>query len=152
MTVRLPAAAVADALDTAPVRAHVPTHLVGARVLVVDDDPDAREVLRTILEDAGARVTTSGSAMETRALLSQSHPDLLIADIGMPGEDGYSLIKSIREMSTLDAQVLAIALTAHSRPEDVQHALASGFQMHVAKPIDSNRLVASIAHLFSTVH
>jgi CheY-like chemotaxis protein len=143
---------VAPSHDTAPLRPRHVATLAGARVLVVDDDPDARDVLRTILEDAGARVTTSGSAPETRALLSEAHPDLLIADIGMPGEDGYSLIRSIRKLESTDAQVPAIALTAHSRPEDVECALASGFQMHVAKPIDSTRLVASIATLFESAH
>ncbi len=123
-------------------------HLSGASVLVVDDDADAREVLRTILENAGAKVTTTSSARETRAVLSETHPDLLIADIGMPEEDGYSLIQSIRNLDTEQSRVPAIALTAHSRPEDVEQALASGFQMHVAKPIDSTRLVASIASLF----
>ena len=70
--------------------------MTGANVLVVDDDPDAREVLRMILEDAGATVTTTASARETREVIGQVDPDLLIADIGMPGEDGYSLILSIR--------------------------------------------------------
>jgi CheY-like chemotaxis protein len=103
--------------------------------------------LRAILEDAGAQVTATASAHESRAVFSASHPDLLIADIGMPGEDGYSLMRSIRQLEAGPEHVLAIALTAHGRPEDVERALASGFQMHVAKPIDSNRLVASIATL-----
>jgi signal transduction histidine kinase len=152
ITVRLPAAARADQSDTSPIDVARGSRLVGAQVLVVDDDPDARDVLRTILEDAGARVTTSGSASETRAILSDAHPDLLIADIGMPGEDGYSLIRSIRGLPTSRSQVPAIALTAHNRPEDIAHALASGFQMHLAKPVDSARLVASIADLFSVAH
>jgi CheY-like chemotaxis protein len=83
--------------------------------------------------------------------MSEARPDLLIADIGMPDEDGYSLIQSIRNLETGPTRVPAIALTAHSRPEDVEQALASGFQMHVAKPIDSQRLVASIASLFDAV-
>lgn len=73
--------------------------------------------------------------------------DLLIADIGMPGEDGYALITSIREMETGTSQVPAIALTAHTRPEDVAQALAAGFQLHLAKPIDSGRLVESAVSL-----
>ena len=118
-------------------------------MLVIDDDPDAREVLRMILEDAGAKVTTTASARETREVMGQIHPDLLIADIGMPGEDGYSLIVSIRNQEKGIARLPAIALTAHTRPEDVEHALASGFQLHLAKPVDSSRLVDSIASLFS---
>ena len=130
----------------------VPPVLAGAKVMVVDDDPDARDVLRTILEDAGASVTMSGSAQETRSLLSQAHPDLLIADIGMPEEDGYSLIQSIRRLDTDVSHVPAIALTAHTRPEDVELALRSGFQIHMAKPIDSARLIASAASLFDATH
>ncbi len=126
--------------------------LAGARVLVVDDDADARDVVRAILEEAGAAVTTSSSARESRALLSAVHPDLLIADIGMPDEDGYSLIQSIRRLDTDMSHLPAIALTAHSRPEDIEEALRAGFQVHVAKPIDSGRLIASVAALFETVH
>ena len=150
--VHLPAAVPRDATDAAPSRRALPPRLIGASVLVVDDDPDAREVLRTILEDAGARVTTSSSARETREILAEMHPDLLIADIGMPEEDGYSLILSIRNQDNPVAHVPAIALTAHTRPEDVEHALSSGFEMHMAKPIDSTRLVDSIASLFDRIH
>jgi signal transduction histidine kinase len=147
-TVRLPAASPRSVGDLAPARSNTGPRLTGANVLVVDDDPDAREVLRAILEDAGARVTTTASARETREVLLELQPDLLIADIGMPEEDGYSLIVSIRNLEKGRVRVPAIALTAHTRPEDVAHALASGFQLHVAKPIDSTRLVASIASLF----
>jgi signal transduction histidine kinase/ActR/RegA family two-component response regulator len=147
-TVRLPAASPQEADELIAARHKRQPRLTGATVLVVDDDPDAREVLRTILEDAGASVTTTASAQETREVLGAFRPDLLIADIGMPGEDGYSLILSIRDLEKGSSPVPAIALTAHTRPEDIEHALASGFQMHMAKPIDSTRLVASIASLF----
>jgi signal transduction histidine kinase/CheY-like chemotaxis protein len=126
--------------------------LAGTKVVIVDDDGDARDVLKTILEDAGASVTTSCSASEARDILTDTHPDLLIADIGMPEEDGYSLIRSIRGLHTDLSHVPAIALTAHSRPEDVELALRAGFQVHMAKPIDSARLVASVASLFETTH
>jgi signal transduction histidine kinase len=154
ITVRLPEAVTADLPEPmASGTAHPQgAPLAGAHVLVVDDDPDARDVLKTILEDAGARVTVSTSAMETRLLLKDTRPDLLIADIGMPGEDGYSLLQSIRTLEPPDAHVPAIALTAHSRPEDVQQAIAAGFQLHMTKPIDSVRLVTSITTLFETVH
>src|SRR5712691_8970977 len=92
-------------------------------------------MIRMILEDAGAKVTTTASARETREMMGQVHPNLLIADIGMPGEDGYSLIVSIRNQERGISHLPAIALTAHTRPEDVEHALASGFQMHMAKPV-----------------
>jgi signal transduction histidine kinase/CheY-like chemotaxis protein len=148
-TVRLPAPAQRKGDALAPAWDKQQSRLTGANVLVVDDDPDAREVLRMILEDAGAKVSTASSARETREVMGLVHPDLLIADIGMPGEDGYSLIVSIRNQEKGIARLPAIALTAHTRPEDVEHALASGFQLHLAKPVDSSRLVDSIASLFS---
>ncbi len=153
VTVWLPERGVGAADDADPLRTlQVAPRLAGAKVMVIDDDADARDVLKTILEDAGASVTTSRSASETRTLLNDSHPDLLIADIGMPEEDGYSLIQSIRRLDTDLSHVPAIALTAHSRPEDVQLALRAGFQIHMAKPIDSARLVASVASLFESTH
>ncbi|MGE0450431.1 MAG: ATP-binding protein [Vicinamibacterales bacterium] len=142
-----------------PIRGTVPEQVVGlsrpaadarlngARVLVVDDDPDTRDVLRAILESAGAEVVTSASASESREMFQRTHPSLLIADLGMPEEDGFSLIASIRSLETGTSHVPAIALTARTRPEDVQQALAAGFQMHVAKPVDAGRLVESIAAL-----
>jgi signal transduction histidine kinase/CheY-like chemotaxis protein len=121
--------------------------LHGRRIVVVDDDPDAREVLREILEEAGATVATSGSARETRGLMDRIQPDVLIADIGMPEEDGYTLIRSVRAREDGSSRVPAIALTAHARPEDVGRALESGFEIHVAKPVDSVRLLSTIASL-----
>ena len=119
--------------------------LEGMRVLVVDDDPDTRDVVRRMLEEAGAVVVTSASATETRAVLEATAPDLLIADIGMPVEDGYALIRSVRALdSEALAHVPAIALTAHARPEDVEQAIASGFQMHLAKPVDSSQLLTAV--------
>jgi signal transduction histidine kinase/CheY-like chemotaxis protein len=129
-------------------RRDAPTTLHGTRVLVVDDDPDAREILRAMLEDAGATVATTASAGETRALMGQLRPDLLIADIGMPNEDGYSLIRSVRALeSDLTGHVPAIALTAHARAEDIDRAFASGFQVHVAKPVEASHLLSTIATL-----
>jgi CheY-like chemotaxis protein/two-component sensor histidine kinase len=148
-TVRLPAATQRKSDPLAPTWQRQQARLTGANVLIVDDDPDAREVLRMILEEAGAKVTTTSSARETREVMGDINPDLLIADIGMPGEDGYSLIVSIRNQGKGLSDVPAIALTAHTRPEDVEHALASGFQIHMAKPVDSSRLVDSIASLFN---
>jgi signal transduction histidine kinase/ActR/RegA family two-component response regulator len=121
--------------------------LHGACIVVADDDPDAREVLRTMLEIAGATVATSASARETRALIERLHPDVLIADIGMPGEDGYALIESIRARETSAHHLPAIALTARARTEDVTRALQAGFEVHVAKPVDAGRLLSTIATL-----
>ncbi|PYR03061.1 MAG: hypothetical protein DMF97_02850 [Acidobacteria bacterium] len=136
---------------TAPRRPVVGEHfaisLPGACVLVVDDDTDTREVVREILQYAGAKVITSGSARETRTLIERFQPDVLIADIGMPDEDGYSLIQKIRESEPGARHLPAIALTAHTRPEDVEQALKAGFHAHVAKPVDASQLVSSIASL-----
>jgi CheY-like chemotaxis protein len=131
---------------TAPAPMHG-LRLAGSRVLVVDDDADSRDVLKAVLESAGAEVVTTESAEETRRLFAHAHPNLLIADIGMPEEDGYSLIASIREMESGISHVPAIALTARTRPEDVEQALAAGYQLHLAKPVDSRQLVESIASL-----
>ncbi len=144
--VRLPATLIQRTAAYTPMPADT-TPLVGACVLVVDDDADTRDVLKAVLEAAGAEVVLSRSARETRALFTRTHPDLLIADIGMPDEDGYSLIAAIREMETGTSHVPAIALTARTRPEDVELALAAGFQMHLAKPVDARRLVETIANL-----
>ena len=125
----------------------VPPLLEGTRVVVVDDDPETRRVLRAILEDAGATVTLMTSAAETRAFFEHAKADLLIADIGMPKEDGYSLIRSVRALESDESvPVPAIALTAHARPEDVEEALASGFQMHLSKPVDPSRLLSAISN------
>jgi signal transduction histidine kinase len=145
--VRLPASASHDSPAATPAGAVPRNLLAGSRVLVVDDDADARDVVKSALEAAGAEVTVSESAIETRRLFARTHPDLLIADIGMPEEDGYSLIASIREMETGTSHVPAIALTAHTRPEDVQQALAAGFQLHLSKPVDSRLLLDSIVSL-----
>jgi CheY-like chemotaxis protein len=120
--------------------------LQGTHILVVDDDGDARDVVRSMLEQAGATVTTTASARETRAVLGKIHPDILIADISMPDEDGYSLMRSMRALETDTTRHLhAIALTARAREEDIEQALASGFEVHVAKPIDAHRLLATVA-------
>lgn len=123
----------------------MPTLLEGARVIFVDDDAETRDVVRVILEGAGATVATTASAAEARLVLTRTQPDVLIADIGMPREDGYALIRSVRALTSTVAAVPAIALTAHAGPAEVTEALASGFQMHVAKPLDSAKLLSAVA-------
>ena len=135
-------APLSDATPTAPMT------LRGTHILVVDDDPDTRNLLRAILEEAGATVATTASAGETRAVLGRQRPDLLIANLGMPDEDGYSLIRSVRALETnITRRVPAIALTTHARAEDVDRALASGFQVHMAKPVQASELVSAVATL-----
>jgi CheY-like chemotaxis protein len=122
--------------------------LSGVRVLAVDDEVDSRGLLRVVLESAGASVTTAASAAEALGLIESSPPDVLVADIGMPDMDGFDLIKHVRRMpNPAAAQVPAAALTAFARSEDRTRALQSGFEMHLAKPVDPGELVASVATL-----
>jgi signal transduction histidine kinase len=127
--------------------------LDGVKILVVDDDADAREMLEFALKRYGADVAAAGSAEEALRSLSARPPDVLLADINMPDEDGYSLIKKIRSSSReATANVLAVAVTALARPEDADRALASGFQVHLAKPFDISELAGSINRLISESH
>jgi PAS domain S-box-containing protein len=120
--------------------------LKGTYLLVTDDDDDNRELLRVALEDAGAEVTAVCSAAEAMAAIAARPPDLLLSDIGMPGEDGYSLVRRLRALPPeRGGRIPAIALTAHARPLDRAEALMAGFQEHVSKPIDPAELIVSVA-------
>jgi CheY-like chemotaxis protein len=122
--------------------------LSGIRLLVVDDDPDARELLASILKQSGAELVTADSTTQAIDCYNTEKPDLLISDIEMPGEDGYSLIRKIRKIeSERGGWMPAIALTAHARAEDRVRALAAGYQSHVAKPVEPAELVATISSL-----
>jgi len=121
--------------------------LAGVRVLVVDDEPDALELLRVMLERAGADVEVATSANDAYARLVEDSPDVLLADIGMPHEDGYTFLRRVRA-STLDgAAVPAAAVTAFAQEEDRRRALAAGFQAHVIKPVNAEELVTTVAEL-----
>ena len=129
--------------------------LEGLRILVVDDEVDARQMLRVLLGQAGARVTTAGSCDEAIQMLSDGYqypygslPDVLIADIAMPGGDGFELIRALRKMENgRKTQLPAIALTAYADEENRQRALAEGFQMHMAKPVRLNDLALAVIKL-----
>jgi signal transduction histidine kinase len=108
--------------------------LRGVRVLVVDDEADTRSVLRLVLGHAGADVEVAASADEARAAVARRPPDLLLCDIGLGSEDGYSLLHTLRAMPGVTAAMRAVALTAHARSEDRSHALEAGFELHIAKP------------------
>ncbi len=115
-------------------------------VLVVDDDADARALLRDLLESAGARVVLATSAVEALALMGSDRPDVVVSDIGMPDVDGYELLRRVRALpDSLLSAVPAIALTAFARSEDRLLALRAGFTLHVPKPIRPDELVAAIA-------
>ncbi|MBG1262392.1 PAS domain-containing protein [Nostoc commune] len=122
--------------------------LTGIRVLTVDDDPDARELLTVLLAEYGASVLTVASASEVLANLESFQPDVLVSDIGMPEVDGYSLIQQIRTLPPeKGGQIPAIALTAYARVDDYQRAIASGYQRHVTKPLDPEELVQAVVAL-----
>jgi PAS domain S-box-containing protein len=122
--------------------------LEGTTVLVLDDEPDARTILRRLLEDAGAAVVTSGTAEEAlMALADGLHPDAIVSDIGMPDLDGYEFMHRVRRMAGPISSVPAAALTALARLEDRKRALLAGFQSHLAKPVDPAELIAMVASL-----
>jgi PAS domain S-box-containing protein len=122
--------------------------LDGLKVLVVDDEPDTRELLKAGLGRCGAEVIAAGSAAEALEAITAGVPDLIISDIGMPDEDGYDLIRRVRGLSIESGgRVPAIALTAYARVEDRMQALRAGYQMHVPKPVELAELVAVAASL-----
>ncbi|MFT3764825.1 MAG: ATP-binding protein [Minicystis sp.] len=139
----------ADLPDSRDVRAAVSDRaiLAGVRVLVVEDEPDAREMALRVLEESGAAVRTAASAAEALAAIDAARPDVLVSDIGLPEMDGYELIRRVRAGAPA-RDVPAIALTAFARPEDRTRALGAGFQSHVTKPLEPSALVATVARLW----
>ncbi len=122
--------------------------LHGLSVLVVDDEPDALELTKRVLGDCGARVLTAGSARMGLQVLQSERPDILLSDIGMPDEDGYTLIRQIRSLTPKQGgKTPAAAVSAFARPEDRTRALRSGYQIHLAKPIDPIELTEVVASL-----
>jgi CheY-like chemotaxis protein len=122
--------------------------LDGVTVLVVDDEVDALIMVREILEATGARVITADSAEEALNILEISQPDVLLADVGMPRVSGFELMDQIRRSPNPRIRNLpAAALTAYARSEDRANTLRSGFQLHMAKPIDPSELMAAVASL-----
>ncbi|HEV2799034.1 MAG TPA: PAS domain S-box protein [Pyrinomonadaceae bacterium] len=135
------------ARDTLP-RYECPDRLDHLKVLIVDDEPDTRELLKVGLIQCGANVTDASSAEEAYEIIRDTLPDLLISDIGMPDVDGYELIRRIRQLPPEGGGRLpAIALTAYARVEDRMQALRAGYQMHVPKPVEMAELVAVAASL-----
>jgi PAS domain S-box-containing protein len=123
-------------------------NLRGVRILVVDDDSDALSLVREILEATGAEVATVGSGKAALQYVDRARPDVLIADLGMPEMDGFELISQLRHARNSSVRdVPAAALTAYARSEDRVKALRTGFQMHLAKPIDPGELMAAVASL-----
>jgi CheY-like chemotaxis protein len=141
-------AAATEADPTLSGIATVATDLGGVRVLLVDDDVQALELMKRILNQANAQVSSCMSAAEAVRRLAEEHFDVLISDIAMPQMDGYQLVRTIRETLQVDSQELpAIALTAHARWENRTKAMLAGYQMHIAKPIEPPELLATIANI-----
>lgn len=123
-------------------------HLGGIKVLVVDDEPDARTLIRRVLTQCQAEVITASNAEEGLALLRSQRPDVLISDIGMPETDGYQFLRLVRQLPADEGgKTPAIALTAFARSEDRTRAMMAGYQVHVAKPIEAQELLATVGNL-----
>ena len=149
-TVHLPRHAAGDESaapgQAASAEAAPPRSLEHVRVLLVDDDPDTRGMMQTVLSQRGAEVTAASSAAEALACVDRETPDVLLSDIGMPGMDGYALIRELRERPAA-RDIPAAALTAYAHADDRGQAIAAGYQMHVAKPVEPAELVAVVASL-----
>jgi signal transduction histidine kinase/CheY-like chemotaxis protein len=146
-TVRLPAGAGLAPEPPAPPQPAA-VSLDGLHVLLVDDEADTRAAVAAALEGYGARVTAAASARQALAAFLEARPDAIVSDIAMPGEDGYGLIREVRAREHDGrAGVPAIALTAHARAEDREHAIAAGFQAHVPKPVEAAELARLLASL-----
>jgi len=125
--------------------------LAGLRVVVVDDEPDTLEMIRVTLARCNAQVRTASSALEALEHVVRWNPDVMLADLGMPERDGFWLLRHVRDLApSRGGRVPAVALTAYARAEDRSRALAAGFQMHVAKPVEPATLVAAIASICRT--
>jgi PAS domain S-box-containing protein len=126
--------------------AYILADLTQLKVLVVDDDADARDLIKRILEECGAEVLTAASAMDALSLVPRARPKILVSDIGMPQVDGYELLKRVRALGEAQGgNMNAIALTAFARSEDRARALRAGFINHVSKPVEPSELIASVA-------
>ena len=155
-TVRLPVDAVGEAVASMAAASResgsfdMIGSLDGLSVVLVDDDDDARELMVTVLEGYGVHVTACSTAAEAFEAVRRERPQILLSDIGMPGENGYDLIRRVRRLPADDGgQVTAIALTGFARSEDGAEAMRAGFQLHLAKPIDPAHLLAIIHQLIA---
>jgi CheY-like chemotaxis protein len=124
-------------------------HLTGVHILIVEDDADSRNVLVMLLQSLGALVEAVPSAKEAYDRVSHRRPDVLVSDIGMPDEDGYSLIRRVRQMG---GRLPAIALTAYARKQDADQAIASGFDCHLPKPVAPADLIRAIKSVTESSH
>jgi signal transduction histidine kinase/CheY-like chemotaxis protein len=148
-TARRLTAPVAPATE-APATAATPDALDHVGVLIVDDEDDARELLAAAFAQMGATVQLAANADAALAAIARQRPDVVVSDIGMPGEDGYSLLRRLRACESGQARLPAIALTAYATKEDVARALSAGYDLHVAKPVNAAQLARTIVELLAT--
>jgi CheY-like chemotaxis protein/nitrogen-specific signal transduction histidine kinase len=149
-TVRLPLLNVNSQDDQSSPAREQNLDLTDIRVLIIDDEPDSRELLAVILAQARAEVMSVASAAEFLKALESFQPDVVVSDIGMPEVDGYTLLRQVRSLSPKQGgQIPAIALTAYAGEIDRQQAIAAGFQRHITKPIEPDQLVVAIVSLLS---
>lgn len=146
LVTREPESSVAAASGAGIMSFECPPNLAGIKILAVDDEPDARALLRALFEQCNAEVETCSSAAEALEHLERFSPDVLVSDIGMPVEDGYALIRKVRESGN---RIPAVALTAFARTEDRFQALQAGYNMHVPKPVEPAELALVISRLVS---
>ena len=145
---RIAIPAISEARPSRRSAIHVPPNVPGQRILVVDDDHDATELLAELLSSYGVVPLVASSAEEAMSMLERERPDALVSDIGMPVEDGYSLISRIRKLpDPALAAIPAMALTAFARKEERAKALWSGFDYHLPKPVDPNELFAVLGSM-----
>ncbi len=117
-------------------------------MLVIDDDPDVRELLKLVLTHDGAEVKASGTAHQALEILDRWKPDVLVSDIGMPGEDGYNLIRQLRARDEEHGGLIpAVALTGYAADSDASRAREAGFQIHLPKPVEPTTLIAAVARV-----
>jgi signal transduction histidine kinase/CheY-like chemotaxis protein len=148
IVVDLPLGELASMPSLRPADVPLEAHLAGAKVLLVDDDNDAREFLATALRGAGAEVRAVPGASAAFEVMRAWRPDVIVSDIAMPDVDGYAFIRGVRELDPAEGgRTPAVALTALARPKDRLRALSAGFQTHMPKPVDPNELVLAVASL-----
>jgi CheY-like chemotaxis protein len=134
--------------DASAARAAVTATLAGVRILVVDDEAGARELMSQMLQDFGAEVALADSGHSALSLLFEQRPHVLLADLGMPGMDGFALIEQVRALDPeFGGLTPAVAVTGYSSPQDRLRALQSGYQNHIAKPVEAEELAIVIASL-----
>ena len=143
--VRMPRTAAADSVPrTASPTASSAAHLPGVRILVVEDNADARMLVRGILSDAGATVMDVPDVAQALGALSMFRPDVLVSDLGMPDQDGFDLIRQVRALGWSPEILPALALTAFARAEDRRQVLEAGYQSHLSKPLNVDLFIDEI--------